>query len=443
MRLKLDGIGASLQYDDGNTIVNRLVPGGAAEKDGRLKPQDRIIGVGQGETGEVIETEDMNLNDVVNMVRGKAGTIVRLKVIPAGKIDPQVYNITRAAIELKDSEARGEIVETGKKSDGTPYKVGWIDLPSFYMDMEGARLGKPDFKSTTRDMKKILGEFNQKHTDVVILDLRRNGGGSLTEAISLTGLFIDEGPVVQVKDADGRVQHYDDDTRGVDWGGPLVVLTSKFSASASEIFAAAIQDYRRGIIVGDHQTHGKGTVQSLLDLGRQLFQVPNAPQLGALKITMQQFYRPAGDSTQERGVVADVELPSLTTHLDVGEKDLENHLKFDQVQPTPFKASNLVDATTIKELQALSKTRCDSASDFDKVRSKIQRYLSQKEKKSVTLNEKKFLDERAELNADKEEEKELKELDDPNRPVVKRDYYFNEVMNVTLDFLRLNKLAAK
>ena len=209
---------------------------------------------------------DMKLSDVVKMIRGRAGTVVRLGVIPAEGGDMQEYQITRARIELKDSEARGEVVEWGDRGDGKPYRVGVIDLPSFYMDMYGARKGLADFKSTTRDVARLLDDFNEQHVDVVVLDLRHNGGGSLTEAINLTGLFIDQGPVVQVKDADGRVQHYDDLERGMVWAGPLVVVTSKFSASASEILAGAIQDYRRGIVVGDAATHGKGTVQSLAGL---------------------------------------------------------------------------------------------------------------------------------------------------------------------------------
>ncbi len=437
MRLRLEGIGASLQFDDGYTVVKQLIPGGAADKQGGLKVQDRVVGVGQGNNGEFVDVVDMNLNEVVTMIRGEKGTIVRLKVIPVGMVEPKIIPITRASIELKDSEARSEIIDFGKKANGTPFHVGYIDLPSFYLDMEGARLNRPDYKSTTRDMRKILQDFNQKQVDVVVLSLRRNGGGSLTEAISLTGLFIDEGPVVQIKDPDHHVKHYDDEERGVDWAGPLVVVTDKFSASASEIFAAAIQDYHRGLVIGDHQTHGKGTVQSLLDLSRQLF--PGAPKLGALKITIQQFYRPAGDSTQEQGVVADVEIPSLSTHLDVGEKDLDNHLKFDHVDPVPFHKVDLVDSNMVGEMQNLSKDRCDKSPDFDKVRKKIERYKQVKEKKTVTLNEQKFMAERNELNSDKEDEKEFEEQTDPKRPVVKKDYYFNESMNITLDYLRLLK----
>jgi carboxyl-terminal processing protease len=192
--------------------------------------------------------------------------------------------------------------------------------------MEGSRLNQESFKSTTRDVKLILDSFKEQNVDAVVLDLRRNGGGSLVEAINLTGLFIDEGPIVQVKDSAGAVDHYDDTSPGMLWGGPLVVVTDKFSASASEILAGAIQDYRRGLIVGDRATHGKGTVQTLRELGERLFSIANPPNEGAIKITVQQFFRPSGDSTQQRGVLADIQLPALTDYMPVGEADLENSL---------------------------------------------------------------------------------------------------------------------
>ena len=280
MKLNLEGIGAALMMTDGYTVVSKVIPGGAADKNGKLQPEDRIVSVGQGDDGEMVDVVDMNLNDVVKLIRGKAGTVVRLGVKPAGSNDVETYTITRAQIELKDSEARSEIIPVRQRPDGQPYQVGVIDLPSFYMDMTAARRGLTDFKSTTRDVRRILEDFNEKNVDVVVLDLTRNGGGSLTEAINLTGLFIDEGPVVQVKDSDNHVQHYDDLERGMVWKGPLVVLTSKFSASASEILAGAIQDYGRGIVVGDQATHGKGTVQSLLDLGSQLFDSPESAESG-------------------------------------------------------------------------------------------------------------------------------------------------------------------
>ncbi len=379
MRLNLEGIGAALQFTDGYTVVSKLIPGGAADKDKRLKPEDKVVAVGQGTDGEMVDVVDMKLSDVVKLIRGKRGTVVRLKVIPVGQVEPKIYAITREQIELTDSEARSEVIETGKRADGSPYKVGVIDLPSFYMDMSGAREGLEEFKSTTRDVAKLLKQFNEQKVDVVILNLRENGGGSLTESINLTGLFIDTGPVVQVKDADKRVQHYDDTERGMAWNGPLVVLTSKFSASASEIFAGAIQDYRRGLVVGDYSTHGKGTVQSLLDLGKQLLRVPNAQQLGAFKITMQQFYRPNGDSTQNRGVLADVDLPSISSQLDVGESSLDYAVKFDHVDPAPYRRYDMVNAQIVQELKADSAKRREGSKDWQKVAKNIARYNEQKQ----------------------------------------------------------------
>ncbi|MGC4002467.1 MAG: carboxy terminal-processing peptidase [Pirellulales bacterium] len=289
-----------------------------------------------------------------------------------------------------------------------------------------------------------MDDFNAKGVDVCILDLRKNGGGSLPEAISLTGLFIDRGPVVQVKDQEGNVQHYDDQDAGVAWNGPLVVLCSKFSASASEILAGAIKDYDRGLIIGDKTTHGKGTVQSLLDLGQRFFRTANPPEFGALKITMQQFYRPNGESTQNKGVESDIELPSITTHLDVGEADLEYALAFDKVPATPLKKENRVEPKIIEELRGLSAQRVAKSEEFQKEEKKIASYEEQKKKKRVSLNEATFMKERAELDSEKAEEKELEEMNDPNAPVVKRDYYFNEAIDIALDYIRLGgKLAAK
>ena len=489
MRLSLEGIGAKLQYDDGNTKITELVPGGAASKDGRLKPGDKIMAVGQGRDGDIVDVGDMNINEVVKLIRGKAGTLVRLKVMPAAGNEPKVIDITRASIELTDSAARSEvlnandldtilgkkdappkaddsakngsakddtvkpvaknetkddnvirtaILENSTKPDGRPYKIGVIDLPSFYMDMKGNRAGVQNFRSTSRDLDEILRDFKAKGVDAVILDLRRNGGGALNEAIAVTGLFIDEGPVVQVKDSNGRVQHLDDEDKGVAWDGPLVVMQSKFSASASEIFTGAIQDYARGLIVGDKTSHGKGTVQSMEYLAQQLFPgLNNAPSLGALKITIQQFYRPDGDSTQNRGVVSDVELPSITSHLDVGESDLDYALKFDKVDPAPYAKVNMVDKQTVDQLRKASTQRVAKSEDFQKVQKKIDRYIELKAKKETSLNEEKFMAERSDFNTDKEEEKEFEQLDESDRPVVKHDYYFDEVLAITLDYIHL------
>jgi carboxyl-terminal processing protease len=445
MRLNLDGIGAALSPEDGMTIVQKIIPGGAADKHGKMKPDDKIVSVGQGDTGEMVDVIDMKLNDVVKLIRGHAGTIVRLGVIPAGETAIEEYKITRARIELKDSEARGDVVELESPKQASSeiqtegkHKVGVINLPSFYMDMNAARTGTTNFKSTTRDVGRILDDFKTKNVDVVVLDLRNNGGGSLTEAINLTGLFIDYGPVVQVKDADGRVQHYDDLDRGMKWSGPLVVVTNRFSASASEILAGAIRDYRRGIVVGDESTHGKGTVQSLLDLGQQLFNAPDPPNYGALKITMQQFYLPSGDSTQKRGVPANIVLPSMTSQFDRGEADLDYAIDFDQVDSAMFTKFDMITPEIIGELQSRSDVRRKSSEDFAKLLKKITRYREQKDRKYVTLNEEQFLKEREELDSEREEEKLIEDQMDPgNKPVIDRNFYFDEVLNVSLDYVEL------
>jgi carboxyl-terminal processing protease len=438
MRLNLEGIGAQLEAPEGETIVKKVIPGGAAAKDGRLKPDDKIVGVGQGQEGPIVDVNEMKLNNVVKLIRGHQGTTVRLAVVPKGEADAKIYNIVRQQVELTDSEARSVILEAGKKPDGAPYKIGVINLPSFYMDMTGNRAGREDFKSATRDVAKLLKDFNAQKVDAVVVDLRYNGGGSLIESINMTGLFIDVGPVVQVKDFDGQKMLYEDNERGVAWAGPLVVLTSKYSASASEIFAGAIQDYKRGLVVGDTSTHGKGTVQTLLDLGQRLFRgINKAPELGALKITMQQFYRPDGDSTQNRGVLSDIELPSLRNQGEEGEAKLPYAMKFDHVDPVPYRKVNFVDNRIIDQLKNLSADRRKDSKDFQKVLHDIERFNEQKEKKRISLNEAKFMAEKSELNSEKQEESDFDELNDPNRPVFKRDYYGNEVLTITADYVRL------
>lgn len=448
MKLNLEGIGAALQVEDGYTVVSKIIKGGGADKSGELQPEDRIVSVGQGEAGEMEDVIDMKLRDVVQKIRGPAGSTVRLGVIPAGSTETKIYTITRARVELKDQEARGEIIEQTIPSEAAvnppggnqKLRIGYIDLPSFYMDMSGARQGFQDFKSTTRDVRKILDDFNAKKVDLVILNLRENGGGSLTEAINLTGLFIDNGPVVQVKDSAGKVQHYDDTERGMAWSGPLVVLTDKFSASASEILAGAIQDYGRGIIVGDETTHGKGTVQSLLDLGAQLLRVPNPPNYGALKITMQQFYRPNGDSTQKRGVLADLNLPSLTSQFDIGEDDLDYAIEFDRVEAARFSGLGQISQPLLADLRKRSETRRGTNADFEKLAKNIERYREQKERKYVTLNRDKYLAQRAELDAEQAEEKHFKEqLAKEDGPVFQRNFYNDEVLAIAADYFELMK----
>ncbi len=445
MRLELEGIGATLGSEDGYTIIKHLVPGGAAEKEGSLKVEDKIIGVGQGADGPFEDVVDMKLDDVVKKVRGKANTVVRLEVLPADGGKTKDIKITRAKIELKDSAAKGKVFEAGTKPDGTPYKIGVIDLPSFYADMSGMRNGKEEYRSTTRDMKRILEDFNAQGCDACIVDLRSNGGGSLPESINTTGLFIKTGPVVQVKgpsrskssgDSNFRIECYSDHNSDVTWDKPLVVLISKFSASASEIFAGAIQDYGRGLIVGDHSTHGKGTVQSLLPLGEALFSFGSAPKMGALKVTIQQFYRPDGDSTQNRGVLADVELPSITTHMDVGESDLDYALAFDQVPAQVYQKFNLVPRNIVQYLKQASAVRCAQSEDFQKTVKKIECYLKNKDKSNITLNEKKFFEERAELIPEEEEKKQLEDTIKQDGTDIEETPYLREALDITADYVK-------
>jgi len=437
MSLELEGVGAELKTTDGETIINRLVPDGAAEKDGRLKPGDKIVGVGQGNEGPIQDVVEMKLRDVVKLIRGRRGTVVRLEVVsPRGK-ERKVIQITRAKVELKDGEARSKVFEAGRKPDGKPYRIGVIDLPSFYMDMAGARAGLSNFKSTTRDVRAILQDFNREAVDAVVLDLRRNGGGALQEAINLTGLFLHEGPIVQVKDSNGRVTPYNDPDSGILWKGPLVVLVSRLSASASEILAGAIQDYHRGLIVGDHATHGKGTVQSLTDLSEAMFDTRYGDKMGSLKITMQQFYRPSGESTQLRGALADVELPSRFSLFDVGEADLDYAVPFDRIEPDSFRPFNLASKPIAERLSQLSTERRAKSAEFQQLLRRIARAEEQKKRKKVTLNERKYLAERAEWNAEKDEEKMLEEISETRKTEIKQDYYLNEVLAIAADYLHL------
>lgn len=432
MGLHLEGIGAQLMSEDGYTKLTSIVPGGAADKDGRLKTGDRIVSVGQGEDGMLADVVDMKLDDVVSQIRGNAGTVVRLGVMPASGGELQVINITRAKINLEDSAARSEIVTQGAKADGTPVRFGYIDLPSFYLDMDAAR-DNTEGRSTTSDLRNILANFRNEKVDAVVVDLSRNGGGSLTEAISVTGLFIDRGPVVQVKDPSGQVQVYDDQEGGVAWAGPLVVLTSKESASASEIFAGAIQDYKRGIIIGDPTTHGKGTVQSLQDLGQVLLGLER--KMGALKLTIQQFYLPDGKSTQREGVLSDIVLPALTASFDNSEADLDYALPNDSVQRAKHNDYNLVNSNVLAQLRAKSAERVKNSASFDKLMRRIDLFRQQKDEDFVSLNLEKFMKRREEIDAEKEEEENILDQQLPKKEVFHKDFYHEEVLNISRDYI--------
>ncbi|MDR1383140.1 MAG: carboxy terminal-processing peptidase [Planctomycetaceae bacterium] len=438
--LNLEGIGALLQGEDGLTLVKSVIPGGPADKDGRLKSGDKIIGVGQGADGEIEEVVDWRLNDVVEKIRGKSGTTVRLEVIPDDGSDKKIIDIVRAKVDLKDSEAQAETFEVGKNADGTPYLVGVIDLPSFYFDMEAAERGDRNPKSTTVDVRAILEKFNEKKVDVVVLRLSKNGGGSLQEAIMLTGLFIESGPVVQLKQiGDERVRAQFDPDSGVTWTGPLVVVTSKFSASASEIFAGAIRDYKRGLVVGDSRTHGKGSVQTVQPLSepRLFTSLTNPPEYGTLKLTIQQYYLPAGTSPQIKGVPSDVVLPSLTDYMkDISESDLDYPLNYDEVPPSKYPDFGYVSPQIVEVLKKLSAERVVASEDFQRNEKNIKTYTEIKDRKEIPLNEKTFNAERERFNTDKEERKQLEDVIN-NNSKIKRDYYLDEVMNVAIDYAQL------
>ncbi len=443
MGLNLDGIGASLGEKDGLTQVKAIIPGGAADLHGKLKPDDSIVSVGQGEDGEMVDIVEMPLKDVVKLIRGKAGTTVRLGVRPGGTGNMEVMNIVRAHIDLKDSAARGKVIEHQIPGQPGKLKIGYLNLPSFYMDMEGARNNDPDYRSSTRDVAKILENFKQENVAGVVLDLSRNGGGSLTEAISLTGLFIDQGPVVQVKDANGSVQKYDDDLPGTVWDGPLVVLTSKLSASASEILAGAIKDYHRGIIVGDPQTHGKGTVQTLMDIGQSLFRM-RRENYGALKVTLQQFYLPDGQSTQLDGVAADVVLPSVISKMPVAEGDLEYALAHDRINPAKHNLYRMVPADLVNSLRASSQKRIVADEEFTELMRRIGLYVEQKDLKTISLNEVKFMERRAEMKAQKDEQEKEIDAQIGGEEVFHDTFYNQEVLNIAQQYiegLRAQNLA--
>lgn len=443
MSLNLDGIGAQLREKDGNTQVTRVIPGGAAAKHGKLATDDVIVSVGQGEDGEMVDIVEMPLTDVVDLIRGKAGTTVRLGVKPGGVGNVEIYKVVRARIELEESAARGKVLEHSLPGSDKKLKIGYINLPSFYLDMDAAKQDRQDFRSSTRDVRKIIDDFRTQQVDGIVLDLSKNGGGSLTEAINLTGLFIDRGPVVQVKNSDNRVEQYSDEESGTAWDGPLVVLTSKFSASASEILAGAIRDYRRGIVVGDPATHGKGTVQTLMDLGQQLFR-NNRENYGALKVTLQQFYLPDGDSTQLEGVPADLILPSITSKMDVGESDLKYALRHDRVKPARHSLYNMVPQDLVQSMRQRSMDRVSQDSEFKDLLRRVELYVTQKEQNTVSLDEQKFMARRKELDSQKEDEEKTLDAQLSGEEIY-RDYFYNrEVLNVTHDYiegLRMQNLA--
>ncbi len=438
--LSLDGIGAALRSEDGFTTVNEVVKGGAAAQDGRLKAGDRILAVGQ-ETGELIDILEMKLSKVVRLIRGKRGTRVRLQVKKGDSGEVELYELGRQKIELTNAEVKGEVIETDGRLNGRKGRVGIVNIPSFYRDFQGFQDGIENAKSTARDVQAVLQKFQQQgNIDVVIVDLRTNGGGALSEAIDVSGLFIDQGPIVQVKEQNGRIKSHDDDIEGVAWNGPLVVICNKLSASASEIFAGAIKDYQRGIVVGDETTHGKGTVQNVMPVTTGFFGIGNKQDRGALKLTIQQFYRVNGDSTQNLGVRSDIVLPSLLDKMDLGEASLENALAFDRIPPADHATTQSVNGNIITQLGDRSKRRVGADPKMQEIQKDVERYLQRKNRKSISLNESVL---RAERTQDKREQAEADKEDPTNRggdaPIYPDDAYNNEVLQISLDYATVLK----
>jgi len=446
MRLRLQGIGAALRSIDGYTVVAQIVRGGVADKDGRLKVKDKIVGVGQ-EEGEIIDVVEMKLSKVVRFIRGDKGTKVRLKVKPSDGGETSIYELTRDVIELKSAEVKGEIIKSGDRLKGTDVRVGVINIPSFYRDFSGAQQGLENFKSTARDVLKVLRKFRDAGgVDVVVVDLRRNGGGALSEAIEVSGLFIDKGTVVQVKEQNGRIKSHDDDDPGVDYSGPLVVLCNRLSASASEIFAGAMKDYHRGIVVGDTTTHGKGTVQNVMPVGSRYFQfLKQPPSRGALKLTINQFYRVNGDSTQNHGVRSDIVLPSILDHMDLGEAFLDNAVAFHQIDAVQHNSTGQVTNELIASLKTASRRRVDVNPKFAELQEEIRKFIDRKKRKKVSLNLETLRAERKgdKKNDDEDEdddtkpEAEAEEEEEP--PVFPKGHYNDEVLQISLDYVNLLK----
>ncbi|MGF6401826.1 carboxyl-terminal processing protease [Pseudomonas frederiksbergensis] len=450
MSLSLEGIGAVLQSDNDQVKVVRLVPAGPADKTKQVAPADKIIGVAQGNK-EMVDVVGWRLDEVVKLIRGPKGTVVRLEVIPASNAPndqtTKIVPITREAVKLEDQAVKKSVLNL--KQDGKDYKLGVIEIPAFYLDFKAFRAGDPDYKSTTRDVKKLLTELQKDKVDGVVIDLRNNGGGSLQEATELTSLFIDKGPTVLVRNADGRVDVLEDENPGAFYKGPMVLLVNRLSASASEIFAGAMQDYHRALIIGG-QTFGKGTVQTIQPLNH-----------GELKLTLAKFYRVSGQSTQHQGVLPDIDYPSIIDTKEIGESALPEAMPWDTIRAAikpaldPFKPY-------ITQLKSEHDVRTAKDAEFVFIRDKLALAQKLMSEKTVSLNEAERRAQHADIEAKqlamenirrkaKGEEplKELKKEDedaiaaeqDKTKP--EDDAYLSETGRILLDYLKLNTAVAK
>ncbi len=379
-----EGIGARLQTQSDYTVITEVMPGGPAFRDKILKANDKIIGVGQGDNGEIRDVIGWRIDDVVALIRGEKGSIVRLQIIPASagaNEPPKVVRLVRDKINIEDQSASKKLYEIEEK--GKKLKVGVITIPSFYINFEEYRQRKPDYKGTTNDVKKLIKELQDEGMDALVIDLRYNGGGALQEAIDLTGLFIKTGPVVQVRNTKGEIEVNSDENPELAYDGPLAVMVNSFSASASEIFAGAIQDYKRGLIIGE-QTFGKGTVQSQIDLNKYVRDTDE--DLGQLNLTLSKFYRITGSSTQHQGVIPDIQLPSIYGKDKVGESAQPNALPWDEIKSAKFSEVNQVNSSLVSKLKKSYEKRTVSDPSLKNLLAMIEEAQELQERSKISLN---------------------------------------------------------
>lgn len=446
MRLSLEGIGAVLRLVEENVEIMELVPGGPADLSKQLKPKDKIIGVAQGDDGPMVDVIGWRLEDVVDLIRGPRGSVVRLEVVPADAdaSAAKTVRIVRNQVQLEEQAAKSSI-KTVQGQDRS-YRIGVITIPGFYVDFAAAQRGDSNYRSTTRDVQRLLEQLKRDKVDGIVIDLRRNGGGSLKEVVQLTGLFIKDGPVVQVRNAKGEIVQEVDRDPTVVYDGPLAVLVDRFSASASEIFAGAIQDYERGIVIGD-RTFGKGTVQTLIDLDRFLSQKENTA--GQLKLTIAKFYRINGSSTQHRGVIPDIQFPSPFNGNDVGESAEKHALPWDEIAPTRYRAAGWMPPALIQELKRLHQARIATDPDYRDYLADVAKAEQARQQKVVSLQMAKREAEQEQLRAQQREREnrrrvalglkplgdgdDLPELDPKNAP----DPLLNESVHIVADMIGL------
>lgn len=384
MSLSLEGIGARLQTENDYTKVAEIIPGGPADKSKQLLPNDRIIAVGQGDDGEMVDVVGWRIDEVVKLIKGPKGTTVRLSILPVetGVNGPaKTIKLVRDKINLEDQRAQKKIINYQK--EGRAMKMGVITLPSFYMDFDEYRKGNPNYTSTTRDVQKLIRELQAEKIDGLVIDLRNNGGGSLSEAIDLTGLFIKEGPVVQVRNSGNKVEVGVDENPTVAYNGPLIVMTNRFSASASEIFAGAIQDYKRGLVVGE-STYGKGTVQTVIHLEQFLNE---KEPVGDLKLTFQKFYRVTGSSTQNKGVVPDINLPTALAPEQFGESSNPNALPWDEIKGTLYQKTPVINERIVAQLAKNYNERLRTDTRLKKLLSDVEDVKKSYAETRISLNE--------------------------------------------------------